>query len=263
MFESSFLSNSTKKAAIYVRVSTLVQDKTGHGIEGQIEICKQVCDFKDYSIYDIYKDNAVSGTVKHTERPGFKKLLEDAKSKKFEVIVFYDLDRIGRSMKVIVNTIEDLHKLGLKVVSCMDEIDTTTDDGMFMMHIYASVVDMELRTIKRRLREGLREKRERTGIIGGPLPYGYVRVDKEIAIDPHQSKIVCYIFQEHQIYKVSMNQIAKNLTKHGILTSKGKKTWHRDTIRGILKNKDKYLGTELMNRNKNNIYWSPILDSSS
>ena len=247
------------KAAIYVRVSTALQAKHGMGIEGQINVCKRMCKIKNYTVHDVYKDEAISGTTSHNDRKELTRLIEDAAENKFNVVVFYKLDRIGRNIRVILNTIDELIKLNLKIVSCEENIDTTTDEGSFMLHIYASVSDLELRTIKRRLHSGLKEKRKKDGGIGGPLPYGYSRIDKKIAINLHQAEVIKYIYDSYYNKKITPGKIAQLLSNSNIKTVTGKDIWHRNTIRNILKNQDKYNGTELIYHNENDIYWPKIL----
>lgn len=245
-------------AAIYVRISTVTQMLDGLGLEGQIDTCKKLCEIKKLKIYKIYRDEAVSGTTETETREGFTEMLTDAEYGKFNIIVFYKLDRLGRKMSVIINTIEKLHKLNIKPIFVEDNLDTTTDEGMLMFNIYASVSDHEIKIIKKRLRSGLRSKQLLDGCIGGTLPYGYSRVDKKIEIDPYQSAIVKYIFNLHN-KGISMNKIAKILTEYNIKTKKGKTRWYSNTVKCIIDNKLKYQGLELVNNNENNIYWAKIL----
>ena len=250
--------NKQTKAAIYVRVSTIHQAEHGHGIKGQINTCSKLCKFKKMDIYKIYKDEAISGKTKQTDRDGFKEMLEDAKNKKFDAVVVYRLDRIGRNIRGILKSIDKFEDMGLKIISCEENFDTSTDDGILMKNMYAVVSDNELRVIRRRLREGLEKKRHQDGCIGGNCVYGYRRIDKTFRINPETAPIVKYIFDLHD-KGISGNKIAKILTEHNIKTSTGKDKWHRNSIYNILKNKSKYMSTELIYNNKNNIYWPKIL----
>ena len=128
-----------------------------------------------------------------------------------------------------------------------------------MKNLYALISDNELRVIKRRLKEGLKKKKEKDGCIGGNIVYGYRRINKKIEIDEEQAEIVRFIFDSYFIDKLSSNKIAKILTEKGIITSRGKIKWNKSTILGILKNQNKYRSVTLINDNKNNIYWPVIL----
>lgn len=246
------------KAAIYTRVSTLNQAEKGHGLEAQLGVCRKMCDVKNYEVSDIYAEEGISGTMKAHSRPEFNRLLRDAKEKKFEVLVFYTFDRLARDIRVFLSIVDELNEFGIKIVSCKENIDTTTDTGEFMMNIYASVSHLELKTIKSRLAMGREQKKLESGYIGGSLPYGYSRVDGKIEINPVHSNVVKSIYQAYHMKKFSLRRIARILDDEGISTPKGGKKWDARTIGVILDNKDKYEGCTI-NNNENNICWPTIL----
>jgi site-specific DNA recombinase len=246
------------KAAIYARVSTLVQMQHGLGITGQIETCKKLCEMKNYDVVKIYSDKGISGTVEGHDRDEFNKLLEDAKIGNFDVIVFYKLDRLGRKLSVIIHIIEELVKFKVKPIFVEDNIDTTTDEGMFMFNILASVSDHELKVIKGRLNNGYKNRKMLDGEIGGRLPYGYCRIDKKICVNNKHVPIIKYIFDCRE-KGISTNVIADALNNNTIETPSGKGKWHRKTISRILNNKNKYSGHELINNNQNEVYWLKII----
>ncbi len=256
-FDEPDINNTDIKAAIYVRVSTLTQVSDGMGIEGQINACKTMCEIKNYKIHKIYSDVGISGTTEGHERSGFKKLLIDAENKLFNVIVFYKLDRLGRKLHVISNIIQNLVKLKVNPIFVEDNIDTTTDDGMFMFNIMASISIRELTVIKSRLYNGYITRKSLDGNIGGRLPYGYSRINKKISINENHVVIIKFIFNLIE-NNISLNKIAKILNDGNIETSSGKGKWYCQTIKRISNNKNKYNGTELINNNDNMIYW-PII----
>ncbi len=248
-----FLNNWKKlKAAIYIRVSTLKQVEKGYGLEAQLNMCKKMCDIKNYEIAEKYSDEGISGTVKAHDRPGFNKLLIDAKDKKFEILVFYTFDRLARDIRVFLSIVDELNKLGIKIVSCKENIDTTTDTGEFMMNIYASVSHLELKTIKSRLAMGREQKKIKTGYIGGSLPYGYSKIDGTISSNQHQINIVRSIYKSYHDEKFSLRKIARCLDIENISPPKNGKLWSKNTISIILDNKHKYEGC-IINDNENNI----------
>jgi site-specific DNA recombinase len=248
-----------KKAAIYARVSTMTQVHKGLGLEGQIELCKRICKLKKYEIYNIYVDSGISGTVEGHEREEFNKLLRDAEDKKFQTVIFYKIDRIGRKMSVIIKIMEKLLELNIKPIFVEDNIDTTTDQGMLMFNILASVSDHELRIIKSRLKNGYNAKKNKCGDIGGILPYGYHKINGVVDINAKEKEIITHIF--NMIDKgMSYNRISQILNTNNIETPSGKGKWYAETVKRIDKNKHKYIGIELINNNQNNIYWPKILN---
>ena len=248
-----------QKAAIYVRVSTNLQAEKGYGLEAQITACRKMCEIKNYDIVDIYSDDGVSGTKDALERDAFKKLLTDAENNKFSVLVFYAFDRLARDIRVFINIIDGLKKLNIKIVSCKEQIDTTTDSGEFMMNIYASVNQLELKTIKARLAMGREEKRKESGYVGGYLPYGYSMIDKKIEINPEHANIVRAIFNACHVLKLSYREIARRLTNDGVPPPIRAKKWHQTSVISVLDHKEKYEGS-LIYGNENDVRWPKILD---
>ena len=246
-----------KRAAIYTRVSTADQAEKGTSLESQLEICRVMCKMKNYEIVGEFSDAGVSGTVPAMKRKKFSEFLEEAGNKKIDVLVFYCFDRLAREIRVFLNIIDELRKYGIKIVSCKENVDTTTDSGDFMMNIYASVSNLELRTIRSRLMSGKMQKMQITGYVGGRIPYGYDAVNKIVVLNKEKGKIVKQIFKLYN-KGMSLTQIANLLTKQEIPTPRNGKKWYSKGVGIIIKNKDKYCGG-LMNDNKNDIRWPKII----
>lgn len=247
-----------KKAAIYIRVSTLTQVKEGNGLDIQLARCKNVCELKRFDVYKIYTDEGVSGTTNPLDRKGMASLMEDAKDKKFDAVVFYCLDRLAREIIITFSIINDFKSYGVEIISCEEDIDTNTYQGKFKLSIYAAINELELNTIKARLEMGREMKRQKDGDVGGRLPYGYSRVNNQIAIKPEQALIIRGIFHAYYSDRLSMNKIAAILTEQKIKTARGGKKWYASTIKSIIDNREKYEGG-LINNNNNDICWPQIL----
>jgi DNA invertase Pin-like site-specific DNA recombinase len=99
-----------------------------------------------------------------TDRPG----LSDAMShlREGDVLVIWKLDRLGRSVKGLVDFVDDLAKQGMQFRSLTDGIDTTTPAGRFFFHIMASIAQMERELIGERTKAGLEAAKKR-GRVGG------------------------------------------------------------------------------------------------
>lgn len=243
------------KAAIYIRVSTLKQAEQGFGLDAQLSKCHLTCQLKGYQLTQIYRDEGVSGTTPIEQREGFSKLMKHAEKGKFNVLVFYCFDRLARSIRVLLNTVDKLKALNIEIVSCKENIDTSTDQGDFMMNIYASVSQLELKTIKTRMASGKDEKRKQFGYVGGRLPYGYSLVDK--TIEPNS-----FIDNVKRIFTLrsmghSYRSICKILNEMGI-PSPTNGLWNPSSVMFIVKNKHKYEGG-IINNNENDIRWPKVL----
>jgi DNA invertase Pin-like site-specific DNA recombinase len=107
-------------------------------------------------------DDKISGS--HAERPGLAKVQEALREG--DTLVVWKLDRLGRSVKHLVDLVGDLHKKGVQFKSLTDAIDTGTASGRFFFHVMASLAEMELELTIERTQAGLRVARQ-LGRIGG------------------------------------------------------------------------------------------------
>jgi DNA invertase Pin-like site-specific DNA recombinase len=112
----------------------------------------------------IFEDQ-VSGT--RVDRPGLAKALEMLRED--DTLVVWKLDRLGRSVKQLVDLVGELHKRGIQFQSLTDAIDTGTPSGRFFFHIMASLAEMERELIVERTRAGLEVARQ-LGRKGGRKP---------------------------------------------------------------------------------------------
>nr|AFN66354.1 putative DNA resolvase/invertase [uncultured bacterium] len=110
-------------------------------------------------------EDKVSGT--RAKRPGLDKALEMVRSG--DVLVVWKLDRLGRSVKQLVDLVAELHKQGVQFNSLTDAIDTGTPSGRFFFHVMASLAEMERELIIERTRAGLDVARQ-LGRKGGRKP---------------------------------------------------------------------------------------------
>jgi len=134
----------------YARVSTLDQN-----LETQIDALKAAgCE-------NIFTDKASGG---RKDRPGLNDALSHLRSS--DVLVVWKLDRLGRSVKGLVDLVAELEKEGVNFVSITDSIDTTTPPGRFFFHIMASLAQMERELVSERTRAGLAAAKKR-GRLGG------------------------------------------------------------------------------------------------
>lgn len=245
-------------AAIYIRVSSAKQVAEGHGLDAQLTKCRDLIHYKRWAEYsEIYSDEGLSGTLNSDERPKLKKLLEDGEKRLFDCVVFYSLDRLGRSSEIILSVVNKMRNLKLKIVSCQEHIDSTTASGELMLTFFAGIAQYEKRNIIERMEIGKKELRKKNGEYGGSIPLGYRRgTGGDIEIVPEQASLVQTIFAT-RANGMSYQKIADCLNNLGIKTRKGKK-WYGTTVKVIIDNQDKYEGC-LRNDNLNGINWPKIL----
>lgn len=171
----------SKKAGLYIRVSTDAQREEGYSIEAQREMLEAYCVSKGIKKYECYTDGGFSGS--NIERPEMKRLIDDIKLGKISHVIVYKLDRLSRSQKDTLYLIEDvLIPNGVSFVSLNENMDTSTPIGRAMLGIMSAFAQLERETIKERTRMGMKE-RVKSGLWrgGGKIPYGY-DYDKEAGI---------------------------------------------------------------------------------
>jgi DNA invertase Pin-like site-specific DNA recombinase len=123
------------KCAIYARVSTVDQEP-----ENQLQELRRYAQARGWSAVE-YVDRGVSGAK--DRRPALDQMLGDAKRRKFDVVVCWRLDRLGRNLKHLITLLEDLHALGIAFVSLAEGIDATTPAGKLQMHILGAIAEFE------------------------------------------------------------------------------------------------------------------------
>jgi site-specific DNA recombinase len=179
---------SGERLAFYMRVSSEEQAER-MTIGTQEEFLEQYRGLYGHEVTGIYKDEAISGTVPLRERPGGRRLLEDATEGAFDVVLVYKLDRIGRTLLNVVDAHDRLHVCGVALRSATEPIDTSSPSGRLIFHMLASFAEFERGTIRERTQHGL-HRAFRNGKQTGRIPYGYdiaedggfVLVDEEAAV---------------------------------------------------------------------------------
>ena len=160
-----------ERVALLLRVSSEEQ-RERETIELQEEFLGQYCALYDFEVAEIYKDDGVSGTIPLHERPEGRRLLEDASAGKFDAVLVYKLDRLGRTLLVMVDAHDRLQEAGVALRSATEPIDTSTPSGRLIFQILASFAEYERETIGKRTRAGL-HRALRNGKHAGRIPYGY------------------------------------------------------------------------------------------
>ena len=135
------------RAAIYARVSTA--DQT---CENQLLELHRYAAARGWTVVD-YVDQGISGAK--DRRPALDTLLADARRRRFDVLVVWRLDRLGRNLRHLVTLLEDVQALGIAFVSLAEGIDATTPAGKLQMHILAAIAEFERARIAERVRAGL------------------------------------------------------------------------------------------------------------
>lgn len=143
----------SKKVAIYTRVSTDEQ-KT----DLQLMDLKEYVNRRGYDIFNFYED-IISGAAK--ERKALDQLMDDAKKKKFDIVLVWKFDRFARSLKMLVDGLALFQELGIDFISYKENIDTTTSMGKLIFNINSAYAEFERDIIRDRVKAGVKAKREK------------------------------------------------------------------------------------------------------
>jgi DNA invertase Pin-like site-specific DNA recombinase len=139
------------RAAVYARVSTLDQEP-----ENQLAELRRYTAARQWTASE-YVDRGVSGAK--DSRPALDTLLRDAKRRRFDVLVVWRLDRLGRNLKHLITLLDELSAIGIGFVSLGEGIDATTPAGRLQMQILGAMAEFERARIAERVRAGMARAR--------------------------------------------------------------------------------------------------------
>src|SRR5215813_13823492 len=145
-----------KKAAIYVRVSTDKQT-----VENQLRELRQIAERRGWKVIKEYRDAGISGSKGREARPGLDEMLKDAQRHRFDVVMAWAIDRLGRSLIDLLVTIQTLEACGVDLYLDQQSIDTTTPAGKLMFQITGAFAEFERSMIRQRIRAGLKRAVDR------------------------------------------------------------------------------------------------------
>jgi site-specific DNA recombinase len=233
-----------QKVAAYLRVSTDEQADSGLGLANQRRRCEAMAVAKGWPTPVIFQDAGVSGTKDVSERPALSQLLEAVRRKEFDGVIVLALARLGRRTRLVLDLVEELTAHGSALVSCQEQLDTSTSQGQFTLTVFAALAQLERDQIAERTTAALAELSRRSGETGGKCPYGYRRYrkgnDRCVRVDPSEKAVVRDIFAWHD-QGISTREIAARLQDKGIRPPRTS-TWRHSAVIYILANRAVYAG---------------------
>ena len=149
-----------KRAAIYARVST---DENRQDPETQLRELRDFAERRGFEVVGEYIDHASGKTE---ERANYKRLLEDARRRRLDVVLVWRYDRFARSTVALVNALAEFRSLGVDFVSLQENVDTTTPQGELIFSIMASLAQFESSLISDRVKAGMANARAKGKQIG-------------------------------------------------------------------------------------------------
>lgn len=152
-----------KRVALYLRVST-----DGQTTENQRRELEEVAQLRGWTVVETYADEGISGAKGRDKRPAFDRLLKDATRRKFDVVAAWSVDRLGRSMKDLVDFMLELQGAGVDLFLHKQALDTSTPAGRAMFQMCGVFAEFERSLIQERVRSGLATAKAKGIKLGRP-----------------------------------------------------------------------------------------------
>lgn len=189
------------KAALYARVSTIDQH-----CETQLLDLQQLAQQRGWEIVETYIDHGVSGS--RTRRPSLDKLMADAGHHRFDVVVAWSFDRLARNVRHLLETLDELNRLGIQFISRQENIDTGGPLARALVVIIAAIAELERSLIRERVRAGMR----RAKIEGQQLGRRPLEVDRvAILRDRERGMSLGELAKSYRISRTSVYRIVHPL----------------------------------------------------
>jgi DNA invertase Pin-like site-specific DNA recombinase len=159
-----------KRVALYARVST----NNGQDPEVQLRELREYCQRRGFDITEEFVDKGISGS--RERRPALDKLTVVCRKRLVDAVVLYRYDRFARSLRQLVNALEEFRALDIDFISLHEGVDTSTPNGRLVFGIFASIAEFERELIRDRVRSGLAAAKAKGKQLGRP------RIDAELEI---------------------------------------------------------------------------------
>jgi DNA invertase Pin-like site-specific DNA recombinase len=150
------------RVALYARVSTSNGQQSP---EMQLVEMREFAERRGWTIAAEFVDRASGST---DSRPALNEMMAAAKHRKFDALVCWKLDRVGRSLRHLVNLLAEFEALGIAFVSLRDNVDLTTPAGRLMFQVIGAMAEFERSLTVERVKAGLRNARSKGKRLGRP-----------------------------------------------------------------------------------------------
>ncbi len=228
------------KVTYYARVSTAKEEQI-NSLENQITFFEEYIKKNSNWIFvQGYVDEGISGTTS-LKRENFMRMIEDAKEKKFDLIVAKEVSRFSRDTIDSLLYTRKLLEYDVSVYFLSDNIITSSNDGELRLTIMSSMAQDEVRKISERTKFGFKRAIEKGTVLGTNNIWGYKKNKGKLIIDEKESNLIKRIFE---IYandnKIGLKGLAKKLQEEGYLNH-NQNPIHQNTLKKIIQN-PKYKG---------------------
>ena len=212
-----------QRVAFYTRIS-LDEDKQKYSLPAQQERLEVYCKGQfgdDWTHFKTYRESASGTTLK---RPQLQRMIVDAKSEAFDVLIVFRVDRLSRRVAELSVLATELKSYGVDLKSATEPIDTSSPAGMMIFQTLGVFAEFEQKSIVERTKTGMLKKAQTGEWPGGTVPLGY-RFESEdgLLIVESEAQIVRKVFDLYIQGNEGSSAIANKLNQSGYRTRKGNK----------------------------------------
>ena len=241
--------NRQRRVSIYGRVSTEHEAQLS-ALENQMQWYDDQAKYHpNWTVVEKYIDEGITGT-QAKKRPAFLRMLEDARSGKFDLIVTREVCRFARNVVDTLVVTRELKNIGVEVFFIDDNIWTMDGDGELRLSLMATLAQEESRKTSERVKAGQKISRDNGVLYGNGNILGYDRVGDTYVINEEQAETVRMIFDLYLQGYGSM-KIANILTERKRKTASGLVKWSVSNIMRAIRNAT-YTGTKCYNKSRSN-----------
>ncbi|MGO9085929.1 MAG: recombinase family protein [Candidatus Sulfotelmatobacter sp.] len=191
-----------KRAALYCRVSTVDQHP-----ETQLGELRQFAANKGFTVVGEYTDRGYCGA--RARRPELDRMMDDARRHKFDVLMVWACDRLARSTKHLLQTLDELNGFGVQFLSQREAIDTEGPLGRAIIVIVSAMAELERCIIIERVRAGMR----RAKLEGRQIGRSRLDVDRaQVITDRRSGMSLTQVAKKHGISRASVCRLMKEAT---------------------------------------------------
>lgn len=230
-----------KRVVGYCRVSTDSEEQKD-SLENQKQHFEYLANQNpEWQLVHTYYDNGISGGSTKN-RNGFNEMINDARCKKFDLIIVKNLSRFARNTIDTLNYVRILLENHVDVHFEEEHIETELMASTMLLTFLSAIAEQELINTSNHVKQTFRNKMKEDKLVGGHRCLGYDANVKEstMTIIPEEARIVKFIFERY-LEGTGCYRIAKELTKQGIKTRRGNSKWNESVVRDILRN-EAYIG---------------------
>lgn len=221
------------RAAIYTRVSTMMQNAEGHSMEAQHDRLIEHINSNGYELAKIYSDPGIS--AKDLKRPGIQELIRDLKAGAFDIVIVHKLDRLTRNISDLYDLVELVNDHNVKLISHSEQIDTSSPMGRMFVYLLGIFAQMFRENLSQEVTKGMTKRAEKGLHNVTVAMYGYKRDEEgNLHIIENEAKWVKWIFEQY-IHGKGSSTLAKELNDMGIRRNQGA-MWDQHKVMLALKN---------------------------